>query len=122
MKKEVDILNDEEFMQLMDGLEAYLAVPKTFVPNPKRIADVKAATEIAKQLFPEAKISVINDPLQIGASILHIEDYSISAVDTEIPLFSEMISKATNFDFYVKGNEIGVLSIVFNDAFVRVKI
>jgi hypothetical protein len=110
-------MNDEEFLQFADQLAAYLEREKTFFKNPKRITEVEAAGEIARKMFPEAIITIKDDPLQMGALILCIEDIDIAV--REIERFKELIGKANNFEVYPVGDERVRLSVVFNKALLR---
>lgn len=112
-------MDNNEFMQFADALTQYLEMEKVFIPNPKRLAEVNAATEMAKRLFPEAKITIEDDPLQMGAVILCIEDFDLTVRETE--LFSELISKADNFEIYPLGEENVVVAILFNNALTSIK-
>lgn len=111
-------MDDKEFMNLANALGEYLEKPKVFVKNPQRIAEVEQAITIAEQLFPTAKITIKDDPLQMGALILCVEDFDISI--GEIELFCAMVDKANNFSIYPKGNEAIQFSIVFNKALHRI--
>lgn len=112
-------MNDEEFMQFADVLTQYLEMQKIFIPNPKRLEEVNAATEMAKRLFPEAKITIEDDPLQMGAVILTVEDFDITVRETEA--FCELVSKADNFEVYATNDEKVKLAIMFNNALTRIK-
>lgn len=115
-------MNDEQFMELMGDLKNYLEAEKVFIQNPIRYAEVRRATEIAKELFKEYDISIKDDPLQMGALILCIEGYDVMVRgEREIKLFTELISKANNFEIYPVGDEKIKFSILFADAFTRIK-
>lgn len=114
-------MNDNEFAALMARLQKYLDKQKVFIKNPKRFADVEQATEIATRLFPKANISINEDPIQMGALIIRIEDYSIiSRGEREIALFQELVSKASNFEVYTHDNENVRLAILFENALIRI--
>lgn len=111
-------MNDEEFMQFASAVRQYLETPKVFVQNPQRIAEVNAATEIACKLFPEANITLEDDPLQMGAIILIVEDFDITVRETKA--FCELVSKADNFEVYATDDEKVKLAIMFNNALTRI--
>ena len=110
-------MNEEEFYGFTDLLGEYLKMQKVFIKNPHRMKEVNAATEMACQLFPEAEISLKDDPLQMGAIILTINDCFI--VVREMDKFIKMISKADNFDIFCNDDEIQ-LSILFSNALIKV--
>lgn len=110
-------MTDKDFMQLM---EEYLATQKVFIQNPERIADVRRATEIAVKLFPDAIISINEDPIQMGAMILRIEDFDVTIRGAmEIDLFQSLISKADNFEIYPIGDEKVRFAMVFEHALIK---
>lgn len=98
-------------------LNEYLNTQKAFVQNPKRIAEVNAATEMACRLFPKAKIELEDDPLQMGAIILTIEDCFITV--REIKKFIELVSKASNFEIINTCEDVK-LSILFDNALIKI--
>lgn len=111
-------MNDEEFMQFASAVRQYLEIPKVFIQNHQRMAEVNAATEIACKLFPEANITLEDDPLQMGAVILIVEDFDITVRETEA--FCELVSKADNFEVYATDDEKVKLAIMFNNALTRI--
>lgn len=111
-------MNDEAFQVILDQLKAYLASKKNFIENPFRITEIKKATALAYQLFPDAKIYIADDPLQMGAAILCIEDFDLSV--TEIKTFSEMIEKADNFEVYAIDSETVKIAVLFQHALLRI--
>ena len=111
-------MNDEEFMSLMEQLDAYMSTPKLFITDPARMKDITNAINIAKQLFPEANIHLAEDPLGLGALIIRIDDFDLAVRDTEV--FYRMTCKADNFEIYSIENEEVRLSVLFNHAFRRV--
>lgn len=115
-------MEEKDFWDLTSKLKEYLEANKTFIQNPMRIADVQCALKTAKELFPDAKsISIDDDPLQMGALIITIRDYDLSAVGQEnIALFSKLIEKANNFEISPYGECEVVISIMFNDALIRI--
>lgn len=112
-------MNEEKFMDMIDELSKYLSKPKVFIQDPARMADVMHAMETAKYLFPEAKITIEDDPIQMGALILCIEDFDLAV--REIESFSDMISKADNFEIFHIGEENVKLAILFNGVLNRIK-
>ncbi|MBQ3017401.1 MAG: hypothetical protein IJD89_00495 [Clostridia bacterium] len=114
-------MNDETFMGILKQLEKYLATEKKFIVNTFRETEFKKAIELACKLFPDAKIYTNDDPLQMGAMILCIEDYNISAAgETEINLFSDIIALADNFEFYSLSNGDVKFAAVFQNVLVRI--
>lgn len=112
---------NKEFMQFIESLEEYLQEEKVFVPNPKRIQEVEAAHQIAEQLYPNAEITICHDPIQMGALIICIKDMDVLVRGkVEIKLFSEMISKASNFEIYSVGEEEVMFDILFDQSLIRV--
>ena len=111
-------MTDEEFMELARATEKYLSKGKVFVQNPARMYDVIYAREIAKHLFPEAKINIKHDPLQTGALILEIEDFDLTVRETE--LFNDIVGKADNFEIYAIGDDKVKIAILFLKAMIKV--
>lgn len=115
-------MTDEEFMNLAEKLGEYIQTDKVFFKNPARCADVERAVEIAEKLFKEAKITIKDDPIQMGALIVHIEDFDIVVRgQEEIELFKELISKASNFELYPTNDETVKFSLLFNEALKRIR-
>ena len=113
-------MNEKEFTDLMKDLQEYLDLHKVFIKNPARFAEVQHATEIAHELFAEMEIEIQDDPLQMGALILVITGFDISARgQREINLFKELISKADNFEIYPVGDEKVKFAILFSEALIR---
>lgn len=114
-------MNDKEFHGILDQLSEYLTANKTFTPNPFRETELKNALTTARELFPNAKIELKDDPLQTGAMILRIEDFEISATgEREINLFSELIKHADNFEIYPIDDDNVRCAIVFQNVMVRI--
>lgn len=114
-------MDDKEFMNLMNDFKEYLEREKIFIQNPARYADVERATEIAKELFSEYDICIKDDPMQMGAVILCIDGYDITVRgEREIKLFTELISKANNFEIYPVGDEKVKFSILFANVLTRI--
>ena len=106
--------------QLFDELKRYLSTPKSFVPDPLRIADVMCSVTLAHELFCHAKVEVRDDPLQMGALIVRIEDNNIEAVGShEINQFYQLIRCADNVEIYPVDHETVSCSLVFQGAFIR---
>lgn len=111
-------MNDEQFNNFTELLREYLETEKVFIQNPQRMEEVNAATEMACRLFPEALIDIEDDPLQMGAIILTIEDFDL--VVREPNDFCQLISKANNFEIYHTGKDMVRIAIVFGGALQRV--
>lgn len=115
-------MTDSEFMKFVEGLNAHLEREKIFMKNPSRLADVKRATEIANELFADANISIVDDGLQLGSIAIRIEGYDVVVRGArEIKLFTELVSKADNFEIYPVGDEKMKFAIMFNDALIRIQ-
>ena len=110
-------MNKEEMINIANLLSDYLAEKRTFVENPVRMVEVSAATEIACELFPTAKIQLEDDPLQLGAIILTIKDFDLVVRETEI--FAEMIVNADNFEIVYRNDKVE-LAILFNHALTQI--
>lgn len=114
-------MTDKEFMNFVEELNEYLSTEKIFIKNRKRFDEVKQATEIANELFADAKISVVDDALQLGSLVLRIEGFDIVARgEREIVLFTQLISKADNFEIYPIGDEKIMFAVMFNNALIKV--
>ena len=115
-------MNDYEFQLLLNKLHEYLATEKTFVENSIRTTEIKNAAEIAHELFPEAKICIKDNPLQMGAMILRIElaDINLNS-EKEIKLFSELISASDNFEIYAHQDDYIVFVLLFQNAYTRIQ-
>ena len=116
---------DKEFNDILDAIGAHLKREKIFVQNPKRIREVYRSLEIAQELFPDHITEIVDDPLQTGALILHVDCTNIEASiilsdEREIELFNEMVSAADNFEFYEFNGNIR-LAAVFCGALKLVK-
>lgn len=107
-----------EFKKFADCMGEYLRETKYFIRNPSRIADVERAMEKANELFPDSKVVIKDDPLQTGSLILYVEDFDIVVRETKD--FTELVAKADGFEIYpIKGEKIA-MSIMFNNALIRV--
>ena len=114
-------MNNTEFNALMDAFAKHLDQDKVFIKNPDRFADVERATEIASELFSDMNITISDDPLQMGALIVKITGLNIVVRGArEMKLFSELISKADNFEIYAFGDDDITFSILFNNALIRI--
>lgn len=111
-------MNDKEFISILEQLKAYLAAEKTFIENPFRVTEFKKAIELSVALFPDARIDIKDDPLQMGAMILHIEDFDLDVTETET--FSELILLADNWEAYALENGNVCLAGVFQNVLVRI--
>lgn len=112
-------MNDEQFMEIINKIKSYLATERKFTINPARHAQLETAVQLACNLFPDAKVYVENDPLQMGAMILCIEDYAIGARgETETSVFSDIIALADNFEIYAIDNETVKFTAVFHNVLV----
>lgn len=111
--------NDEMYFAQL--INKHLDSKKSFVANEQRLAEIEHASNIATQLFSDAVISLKDDPLQLGSISVHIDcfDMIVRGKD-EIKLFIELIERADNFETYAKDNGNIVISIMFNNAFIRV--
>ena len=113
-------LSNEDFMGLMDELAEYLKKEKVFIQNPVRYTEVQRAASIAKELFKDYSISIKDDPIQMGALILCISGFDITIQgEEEIALFTELISKANNFEIYPVGEKVK-FSILFANVLKRI--
>lgn len=113
-------LNNSEFLDLMEQIDKHLASNKAFVGNPKRMADIENAARIASTLFEHVDISMSDDLLQIGSLALRLDFYDVIVRgENEINAFIELISKADNFEIGSLDNERTRLSIMFQNALVR---
>ena len=114
-------MTDQQFQQFLGELKNYLKRPKMFVTNLDRAREFYNAVALAKQLFPDDKIDINDDPLQTGAMSLHIEatDMIVRGA-TEITMFSNMIALADNFEIYQKGNDAIHFAAVFRNVNKRV--
>lgn len=114
-------MNDSEFAKILNELGKYIAMEKKFIRNPMRETEFKKAIELACNLWPDANIHINDDPLQMGAMILCVEDYSISAAGVrEIKTFSDIIALADNFEFYSLPDGNVKFAAVFNNVLVRI--
>ena len=112
-------MTDNEFQALLDKLGEYLSANKTFIPNPFREREIKSAMEMACKLFPDAEIALKDDPIQMGAMILTIEDFDMTATGaTEINLFCDIVKLADNFEIYPVGDKLH-FAAVFQNVLVR---
>ena len=111
-------MTDAEFNLILKKLGDYLAMEKTFVVNPFREPEFRHALYTAYELFPDAKIWIEDDPLQMGAMILKIESFDFDV--TEVNLFSAMIATADNFEIYPTDNGNVRFAAVFQNVLVRI--
>lgn len=114
-------LTDEEFYGILTQLGEYLQTEKKFIDNPFRQTEIKDALVAARKLFPDAKIELHEDPLQLGALIIHMEMYDMNVSgETEIKLFVDIIRKADNFEIYPIDEETICFALVYQKALIRV--
>lgn len=114
-------MNDAEFQIILNQLGQYLAMEKNFVVNPMRETEFKNAIALACELFPNAKVYIQNDPLEMGAMILRMEAFDINiSGEREIKLFSDLITIADNFEVYaIEDNNIR-FAAVFQNVLIRI--
>lgn len=114
-------MTDQQFQQFLGELKTYLDKPKMFVTNLERAREFYNAVNLAKQLFPDAKVDIEDDPLQTGAMSLHIEaiDFVVRGA-TEIVLFTRIITLADNFEIYSKGKDKMHFAAIFRGVHKRV--
>ena len=106
---------DEFFSWIIDTTNKHLDKDKVFINNLPRYAEVKKAYNNAKKLYPDAKISLKGDMLQMGAMSIVIEFFDVVASGSEeIEVFKEMISNADAFEIYPVGDEKVNFAITFN--------
>ena len=107
-------MNDNQFQQFLDKLHTYLKQPKVFVTDINRAREFYNAVDLAKQLFPNAKIEIRDDPLQTGAMSLHMEHIDmVVRGEREINLFISLIELADNFEIYPISDEEICFAAVF---------
>ena len=113
-------MNYSEFMDFIRALTDYLEAEKIFIKNPARMADVENAVKIAKELFADMQINVVDDSIQLGSLVVRIDGYDITVRGSrEIELFRELISKANNFEIYPVGDEKIRFAIMFDDVLIH---
>lgn len=114
-------MNDEQFYTLLAKIGEYLRTEKHFIDNHFRQREVQNAIHKANELFPEAKIELRSDPLQLGALILHMEMFDINVSgETENNLFKDIIADADNFEIYAMEDGNICLAAVFQNAYVKI--
>lgn len=114
-------MNDAEFQIILNQLSQYLAMEKNFVVNPMRKTEFERAVALACELFPDAKVYIQNDPLEMGAMILRMEAFDINiSGEREIKLFSELITFADNFEVYAIEDSNIRFAAVFQNVLVRI--
>ena len=114
-------MNDEQFQRFLSELQNYLKQPKVFVTDIDRAREFYNAVDLAKQLFPDARIEIKDDPLQTGAMSLHMESIDIIVRgEREINLFANLISLADNFEIYPISSEEICFAAVFQGVNKRV--
>lgn len=114
-------MTDAEFQLILNKLGEYLSTEKRFVNNPMRQTEIKNAFIAAHKAFPDAKITMQDDPLEMGAFILNIEADDITMRgETEINDFIKTISQADNFEIYAIEDSRICLAAVFQDALINI--
>ena len=114
-------MNDAEFQTILDQLSKYLSADKKFISNPFRETELMDAIAKANELFPDAKVELHSDPLEMGAMILRIEDFSLDVTgEREINLFADIIRHANNFEIYPVDAENVRFAAVFQNVLVRI--
>ena len=114
-------MNDAEFQIILNQLSQYLAMEKNFVVNPMRKTEFERAIALACELFPDAKVYIQNDPLEMGAMILRIEAFDINiSGEREIKTFSELIALADNFEVYAIEDGDIRFAAVFQNVLIRI--
>ena len=114
-------MTNEEFYEILNSLGDYLEMKKDFVANPPRYAEFEDAVRKAREVFPEAKIEIQNDPLEMGAMILQIEDFDLDICKgNQIDRFIDIIHKADNCEFYALPNKNVRIAVVYQNALLRV--
>lgn len=115
-------MNDIEFKSFLNQLGQHLNASKRFVENPFRAREMTDAFNLACKLFPDAKVTIQDDPLQMGAVFLCVEDCDMDVCGEEsIAHFSAMFSKANDVEIYATDNGNVRISVLFNDVFVVIK-
>lgn len=114
-------MTDAEFQLILDKLGEYLSKEKRFINNPIRQTEIKNAFTKARQLFPDAQITLQDDPLEMGAFILNIEtdDITLRGVK-EIKTFYDIISVVDNFEIYALPDSRICFAAVFDDALINI--
>lgn len=114
-------MNDKEFDLFARRLLQHLEQQKVFVKNPERFAEVEQAYTIAQKLFASSTVTIKDDALQMGALVINIRGYDVTVRgQEEIALFSELISKADNFEIYPTTDEKICFALVFRNALTRI--
>ena len=114
-------MNENKFMsEFLDGLREHLAQPKTFIQNLPRLVQINEAMQKAKQLFPDAKIYIEDDPLQTGSVYLCIESFDLFIRETEIVTLGEIVCNANNIEIYADEDKNACIALLFQDALIRI--
>ena len=114
-------MTDAEFQLILNKLGEHLSKEKRFVNNPMRQREISNAFEKARRLFPDASISFIDDPLEMGAIIMDIraDDITLHG-EREIKTFYNIIRLADNFEIYALPDRRICFAAVFQDALVNI--
>ena len=111
-------MDSKDLLKLTDALKEYLATAKDYIPNIERLVSVSDAMSIAREMYPEHKITLAKDPLQMGVLFLEIIGTDITVIgEREMELFQQMVDKADNFEIIPINKDEVRLSICFADAF-----
>ena len=111
-------MNDKEFIHFADALKEYLDAKKQFKINKERFTELQRMVDIAHTLFPNMRISIEDDPLQLGRLILSIKGYDIIINNEDkIKMFAELIFNADNFEICPLPDEELEFALMYNDIF-----
>ena len=114
-------MNDEQMDQLLTQLRKYLESEKVFIQNPFRAKEMERVVTIAHTLFPNGKIEIPNDPLQMGAGIVRITDMDmVLRGETKIKLFSELISLVDNVEVYATEENNICIAVVLQNVLIKI--
>lgn len=111
-------MNDKELVTTLDKLKTYLEREKNFVIDLKRYKEYMTAAKLTQKLFPEGKLELRDDPLHLGAGIIHVEDlYVMVSNARETQMFCDLITLADNFEIYPIDAENVCFAMVFNGVY-----
>ena len=114
-------MTDAEFQLILNKIGEHLSKENRFINNPMRQTEIKNAFLQARQLFPDATITLQDDPLEMGALILNIENDDITLRGVkEIKDFYDIIAVVDNFEIYALPNSRICFAAVFNDALINI--
>ena len=93
------------FEQSMEALAAYLHQEKRFVENKPRRAELDETLHMARLIFPRARIGLLDDPLQLGAMTIAIDDADLSLFGKEqIKQYGHLLDHADTVAVYPIGD------------------